>query len=270
MPPDLVSRRGFVSASAAATMTLASLGVSRAWGEAPPVLEALHRPRLRLPAATSNGARVPMTVELSHPMEPDHHITMVEVVNVRDPVPVKGVFHFTPANGHAYVAFQARVDEGPSAVTAIAHCGRHGRFTTTAPVTIAEGGGGCVAGPPALLHPGVDEIQGPIIRIPQLVADGEIRGGEIIDVQVKIRHPNRTGLALRDGRFVQDAEPFHLTEMDVVYDGERVSRFVLTAALSDSPMITCKLLARRRADVRVTLTNTRGQRFTATHPVRPV
>jgi Sulphur oxidation protein SoxZ len=180
------------------------------------------------------------------------------------------VFHFTPANGHAYVAFQARVDEGPSAVTTIAHCGRHGRFTTTAPVTIAEGGGGCVAGPPALLHPGVDEIQGPIIRIPQLVADGEIRGGEIIDVQVKIRHPNRTGLALRDGRFVQDAEPFHLTEMDVVYDGERVSRFVLTAALSDSPMITCKLLARRRADVRVTLTNTRGQRFTATHPIRPV
>ena len=39
-----------------------------------------------------------------------------------------------------------------------------------------------------------------------------------------MKHPNRTGLALREGRFVQEAAPFHLTEMEVVYDGERVSR----------------------------------------------
>ncbi len=58
--------------------------------------------------------------------------------------------------------------------------------------------------------------------------------------------------------------------MDVVYDGKRVSRFILTAGLSDSPLLTCKLLAHRKADVRVTLINTRGQRFTATHPIRPI
>ena len=56
----------------------------------------------------------------------------------------------------------------------------------------------------------------------------------------------------------------------MVYAGERVSRFTLTAALSDSPMITCTLLARWKDEVRVTLTNTRGQRFTATQPIRPV
>jgi sulfur-oxidizing protein SoxY len=263
----VVSRRGFVGATAAATVMIAAPGVRRAWGRAP---DALHRPLLRVPATSSNGARVPITVEVAHPMEPDHHITMIEVVNPRDPVPVKGVFHFRPATGRAYVAFQARVDEGPSEIAATAHCGRHGRFTATAPITVAAGGGGCAGVTSAAPRMGPDEIRGPVIRVPQLVAEGQVHSGEIIDIQVKMRHPNRTGLVVRDGRFVQEAEPFHLTAMDVDYDGARVSRFVLTAALSDSPLITCKLQVRREADVQVTLTNSRGQRFTAAYPIRPV
>jgi sulfur-oxidizing protein SoxY len=257
-----------VTGAVAATVTMVIGSLPRASGKEPE-LEVLHRPLLRVPAAASSGARLPITVDLAHPMEPDHHITAIEVVDARDPVPVKGVFHFTSGNGRAYVAFQARVDEGRSTVTATAHCGRHGRFTTAAPVTIAAGGGGCVGVAPPL-RASDDDIRGPIIRIPQLVADGAIRRGEIIDLQVKMKHPSRTGLALRGGRFVQEEAPFHLTEMEVVYDGERVSRFVLTPALSDSPMITCRVLARRPSDVRVTLTNTRGQRFTATHPLRPL
>src|SRR5262245_30277517 len=244
-------------------------GPCRAEGSNASALDALHRPVLRVPASPSTGARVPISVELEHPMDLGHHITALEIADPLDPVPVKGVFRFTPASGRASVAFQARVHEGPSVVTATAHCGRHGRFTTVAPITVAAGGGGCVGGPPA--SPRLDdEIRGPIIHIPQLVADREIRAGEIVAVQVKIKHPNRTGLALRDGRFVQESEPFHLTEMDVIYAGERVSQFTLTAALSDSPMITCTLLARWKAELTVTLTNTRGQRFTATQPIRPV
>jgi desulfoferrodoxin (superoxide reductase-like protein) len=263
-----VSRRGFLGLAAAAAGLLAEPGMRRARGEPPPTLERLHRPLLRLPAFTSNGARVPVTVEVAHPMEADDHVTALQVVNARDPVPVKGTFHFTPTNGRVYVAFQARFDEGPSAVMATAECRRHGRFTTTAPIAIAEGGGGCAGGAPPAARIGADEIRPPVIRIPQLIAEGLIRPGDIIDVQVKTRHPNRTGLVVRDGKFVQDSEPFHLNEMEVFYGGEQVSRFALSAALSDNPLITFKLLARREATVRVTLTNTRGQRFEATHPLR--
>jgi hypothetical protein len=56
--------------------------------------------------------------------------------------------------------------------------------------------------------------------------------------------------------------------MDVVYGDEPVSRFLLTAALSDNPMITFKLRAVRQAPVRVTLVNTRGERFEAMHAIR--
>jgi sulfur-oxidizing protein SoxY len=259
-----LSRRRFVGLAALAAGLTAPPGPRQA--ASAPALEELHRPRLRVPTATSNGARVPIVVDVPHPMTPEHRITGLTVVSARDPVPVKGTFEFSPANGRAYVAFQARLDEGASTVTATAECGRHGRFGATAAVMIAEGGGGCAGGAPARIAP--DDIRPPVIRIPQLVADGRVRPGDVIDVQVKTRHPNRTGLVVRDGAFVQESEPFHLSELVVLYGSEPVSRFVLSAALSDNPLITFKLWARRAAPIRVLLTNTRGQRFEGTHELR--
>ncbi len=263
-----LSRRRFISLAAMAAGLMAEPGMLHAGSEPTPALEDLHSPRLRVPAFTSNGARVPIVVEVPHPMTADHRITGVQIVNPRDPVPVKGTFEFSPANGRAYVAFPARLDEGPSIVTATAECGRHGRFAATASVTIAEGAGGCAGAAPPALRMAPDDIRPPVIRIPQLVGDGRIGPDDLIDVQVKTKHPNRTGLVVRDGKFVQEAEPFHLSEMVVFYGSERVSRFVLSAALSDNPLITFKLRVRREAPIRVTLTNTRGQYFEATYELR--
>ena len=268
MPADTeLSRRRFIRLAAAAGL-MAGPGTRQAWSEQPAADERAHRPLIRLPALTSNGARVPIVVDVPHAMQPDHRIVALEVVNPSDPVPLKGTFQFSAANGRAHVAFQARLDEGPSTVSATAECGRHGRFATTAPVTVAAGGGGCAGGPPSAVVLGRDELRPPVIRIPQLVAEGVIRRDDVIDVQVKTKHPNRTGLARRDGQFVRDSEPFHLREMLVFYGDEIVSRFLLTAALSDNPLISFKLRAREEASLRVTLTNTRGQRFEATHVIR--
>ncbi len=230
--------------------------------------EGLHRPVLRLPALTSNGAKVPISIEMSHPMQPDHFIASLHVVNERDPVPSKGVFQFSPLNGQVYLGVQIRVDQGTSEISVTAECNRHGRWRTTRVIAIPEGAGGCagVASPPG--PAARDEIQPPAIRIPQLVADGAIGPNQIIDVQLKTKHPSRTGLVARHGTFVQESEPLHLDRMEVFYDAEPVSRFVLTSALSDNPFITFRLRARREGTVRVVLTNNRGQRFEATHPIR--
>jgi hypothetical protein len=111
------------------------------------------------------------------------------------------------------------------------------------------------------LHP-------PEIRVPELVQSGRIRRGETIHPQLKIRHPNRTGLAQRDGSFVRASEPLYLEELEVWFGGERVSRFEFTPALSDDPFITFALLASREGSLEVRLRNNRGQRFEATHPIR--
>jgi sulfur-oxidizing protein SoxZ len=100
------------------------------------------------------------------------------------------------------------------------------------------------------------------------VRRGPIRPDAVIDVQVKIRHPNRTGLVRRDGRFVFEGEAFHITDMTAFYDDDRVSLYAMTPALSDDPFITFRLRARRGGLLRVVLRNSRGQRFEAQADVR--
>jgi desulfoferrodoxin (superoxide reductase-like protein) len=205
---------------------------------------------------------------MDHPMTPEHHVASLEVVNENDPIPSKGIFHLTPANGAVYLAFQARMDEGESEVTVTTECNRQGKSATRRRIIIAEGGGGCTgAAPPWGRAPG-DEIHPPEIRIVELVRDGAIRRGEIVHPQLKIRHPNRTGLAENDGSFVRISEPLYLQSMEVVFAGELVSRFEFTPALSDDPFITFALLASREGPLEVRLVNNRGQRFEATHEIR--
>lgn len=225
--------------------------------------ERQHFPQVRLPVVTANGDRVPIAIEMGHPMEPGHHISRVTVVNERDPVPLKGVFELTPASGLAHLAFQTRIDEGVSDVAVTAECTLHGAWTTTATVRVADGAGGCAdpAHAPARAVP--TEILPPLLRLPGLVRAGRVRAEEVLEAQVLMRHPNRTGLIRRNGRFVAESEPFHLREIDVFYRDARVSRFLLTSALSDDPLISFRVRVRQGGVLRAVVQNTRGQRFEA-------
>ncbi len=265
-----LSRRGFLGLAAAAG-GFAAVGhleaaprrrLAEEWG-ALPAFERLHFPQVRLPVVTANGDRVPITIEMGHPMEPAHHITRVIVVNERDPVPLKGVFELTPASGLAHVAFQARIDEGASDVAVTAECNVHGAWTTSASVRVADGAGGCSDPASPRSRADAGEILPPRLRLPGLVRTGRVRTDEVLEAQLLMRHPNRTGLARRDGRFVAESEPFHLRAMEVLYQDTRVSRFLLTSALSDDPLITFRVRAGQGGVLRAMLENTRGQRFEA-------
>ena len=232
-----------------------------------PPFERLHLPRLTTPAVVGNGAKVPVVLEMAHPMEADHSIATVRVVNARDPVPGKGVFHLTPANGRVYVSYQVRLDAGVSEVSASAECTRHGPWSAGRAIRVVDGGGGCAAAAPPAARM-ADEIRAPAIRIPELVKRGRLKAGETVLVQLLMRHPSRTGLALRDGQFIQETEPLYLKDVDVMYGGERVSRFELTSALGDDPFIGFTLRVRQPGPLVVVLANNRGQRFEAAEQIR--
>ena len=200
-PPNRVARRAFLLAG-----TTAGLAWLVGQGRGEPAASALGEvhagpPRLRLPALTENGAKVPITVEMDHPMLAEHHVATVRVANDRDPIPGKGEFHFTPANGHAYLAFQARLDQGSSIVAVSAECTGGQHWSNTGTVQIAPGGGGCAGAAPAPDQAHA-EIRPPVIRLPHRVRGHRLAPDELIDVQVKVKHPVRTGLALRGGQFV--------------------------------------------------------------------
>jgi predicted secreted protein len=270
-PPPALTRRSFLALAPAAAVGVwvrPALAGPAAASPRPTPCRGDPGLALRVPRLTRNGAKVPIVVQAAHPMAEGHHVTLVRVTNESDPISHKGTFHFTPANGRVYLAFQARMHEGASRVTAAAECSAGRAWTASSPVEIPSGGGGCLAdGPPEIGRTRGDDVRPPVIRIPELVERGALRRGELVHVQVKLRHPNRTGLAIRDGELVRESEPFHLDSLEVFYDDEPVSRFATTSALSDDPLIAFALLA-RRGRLRVVVTNSRGERFEATEELR--
>lgn len=103
-------------------------------------LEALHMPKVTLPPVVEDGAQAPIAVEMDHPMEPDHYIKSIQILNFEDPVVIKGKFYFTPANGEVYLGTQIRLNGGEGRVWVIAECNQHGRWATSKGVKVAAGG----------------------------------------------------------------------------------------------------------------------------------
>jgi desulfoferrodoxin (superoxide reductase-like protein) len=227
----------------------------------------MHTPKLILPTMTRNGNHVPVVVKMNHPMGQDHYIRRVEFRNETDPIPSKGIFYPTPANGETYLAFQARIDSGTSTVLAIAECNLHGASTARQQITIPDGQGGCATVGVPNEAAEREEIIPPVIRIPELVRRGRLAIGEMAEVQVKFKHPSKTGLAYENKKFVQVEEPLFVTLMQVFYGERLVSRYEMTSGLSDNPFLKFKLKFIEEKSIRVVFTNSRGRQFSASTAV---
>jgi desulfoferrodoxin (superoxide reductase-like protein) len=269
MIPQEISRRSFCKWSSSLVLAGMFTGLKNrlvlALDPSAPAdtLKQLHTPKLILPATTRNGNHVPIIVKMNHPMEQGHYIRRVEFRNESDPIPSKGIFYPTVANGETYLAFQARMDSGTSTVLAIAECNLHGTWTAAHRITIPDGQGGCATVGVPKEAAAIKEIVPPVIRIPELVRRGRLTKGEMAEVQVKFKHPSKTGLAYKDKKFVQIEEPLYVTSMQVFYGERLVSRYEMTAGLSDNPFLKFKLKFTEEKLIRVVFTNSRGRQFSA-------
>lgn len=106
----------------------------------PTDLEKEHLIEIRLPAIAEDGANVPIVISLNHPMEPDHYIKSLQILNFNDPVVGKGAYHFTPGSGQAYISTQLRMDGGDAEVFVIAECSKHGKWVASKKLKISLGG----------------------------------------------------------------------------------------------------------------------------------
>ena len=181
----------------------------------------------------------------------------IEITVAQDPVPYKGTFSFTPDNGRAWVAFPMRSGTGGQ-VKAVAECSRHGRFTGTRDLRVADGG--CTTGPEPIQR---DRLGNPALRIP-----GSGRAGDVIEVKTKVDHNSQTGLALRNGKFVREGTEFYVKQMLVFVDGRQVSDFRMSSAVSANPVIRFPLKAARSGTVRVVFVNSEGLKWEISQPLR--
>ena len=103
-------------------------------------LERLHIPQVSLPPVVEDGSQASIQVQMEHPMEEDHYIRSIQIVNFSDPVQTKGTFYFSPANGQAFLGTQIRLNGGESTVWVVAECNQHGKWATSKFTKVAAGG----------------------------------------------------------------------------------------------------------------------------------
>ena len=103
-------------------------------------LEKIHIPKVTLPPVVEDGGQAPIVVEVDHPMEPDHYIKSIQIMNFTDPVVIKGKFYFTPTNGEVYLGTQIRLAGGEATVWVVTECNQHGTWAISKDTKVAAGG----------------------------------------------------------------------------------------------------------------------------------
>ena len=110
------------------------------------------------------------------------------------------------------------------------------------------------------------------IRPPRIRLSRRIRKNDIFKVKVKFDHPSYTGLGLVD----EDHDPIFnrfipatfIRNMLVYYGDELVSRFRMSSAIADNPLITFKLKATKEAPVKIVFIDNFGERWETSKPVK--
>ena len=209
-------------------------------------VESGHQPMLDVPRLAEDPTAVPVRVSVNHPMAHDHFIESVEMILEADPVPHKGTYRFTPANGRARLSFPMRSGTG-GVLKAIVTCNRHGRFVGTREIRV--GGDGCASEPDGSRErPGNPRAR--IMGVPKF--------GGVVEVAVKLDHESDTGLRLKDGKY----------EMQVFLGDRRISDFRLTSALSSNAILRFPLRVTGASTLRVVIVNSEGRRWEATERIR--
>jgi len=179
-------------------------------GHAPPPHAA--PPIIRLPVLTENE-QVPVVVEVDHPMDIEHHVTTITVFNERTPSRARAILVLAATGRPTWRSRRGSTTGRPPS----SHRGVQPGRALTAPRRPAWWRpGGC--GARAETRARRDRDPPPVIRLPQAVRNEPLVSGQLLDVQVKIQHPVRTGLERRDGAWCRPPSRSYLTEMDVFLD----------------------------------------------------
>lgn len=104
------------------------------------------------------------------------------------------------------------------------------------------------------------------IRLPRRIAQGDV-----IRVQVKVRHPSRTGLRMiGEHQFAPDPDnpAVYLRLLEIYYGESRVAWYDMTSALSDDPVVTFTVRATREGPLRAVFTSSENKTYEASALIR--
>jgi sulfur-oxidizing protein SoxY len=214
---------------------------------------------IKAPYTAEDASIVPISVHTKVPQTADHYIKKIHIFVDKNPLPLVGVFELTPHSGKADLAMRIRVDDF-SFVRAIAEMNTGELYMTK---SFVRAKGACSAPPPASME---DSVK--LLGTMKMDTIGDIEFGKPNLMQLKIRHPNITGMApLKIGSRVIPP-PHFVKELEVDFNGEMVMKALLTFGISMDPAFRFYFVPDKAGTVTVKGIDTKNNSFSSTHEIK--
>jgi len=222
---------------------------------------------LEAPPRAENAAIVPVSIKAGIPQTEDRYIRTIWLFVDKNPGPLVGKFHFTPASGRADLGLRLRVD-AYSPVRAIAetsdgelHMSR--RFV--------KASGGCSAPSSSNLDAARQELgKMKFLVRPESAEENssKVAGEQPALAQLMIRHPNLSGLQMDQvTRHYAPAE--FVREVKVSFEGEPIFQAETSFAVSENPSFRFYFAPQQDGVVTAEVADTEGRRFSESYEVSP-
>ena len=214
---------------------------------------------LKAPYTAEDATVVPISIHTKILQTPERYIKKMSIFVDMNPMPVVGFFEFTPDSGKADLAMRIRVDTF-SYVRAVAELNTGELYMTK---SFVRAKGACSAPPPASM-----EDSRKLLGKMKMKVVGEVKMGEPNLMQVKVRHPNITGMApLKIGsRVIPPA--FFMDSFEVDYNGKLIVKAFLTFSISMDPALRFYFVPEKDGVMTVKGTDTKKNKFSSTHEVK--
>jgi len=181
---------------------------------------------LKAPYRAEDATIVPVSIHTKIPQNKDLFIKKIHVYIDKNPLPLVGIFELTPESGKADLAMRVRVDTF-TYIRAIAEMNTGELYMSK---SFIRATGACSAPPPKSISDSIDNMGRMKIR-----NVGELELAKPNLVQIKIKHPNITGMQpMRIGSRVMPP-PHFVSELKINYAGKTILKAQLTFSVSMDP-----------------------------------
>ncbi len=204
---------------------------------------------VKAPYRAEDATLAPVSIHTKIPQSDDLYIQRMHVFIDKNPLPLVGLFDFTPASGKADLAMRVRVNDH-TYVRAIAELNTGELYMAK---SFVRATGACSAPPPKSID---DSYANMGTMKMKLFGDVEYEKPNLM--QLKIKHPNITGLQpMRIGSHVNPPAHF-VNTLNVNYDGALVMKALLTFAISMDPSLRFFFVPENKGILTIEATDTKN------------
>ena len=226
-----------------------------------PIIEGVQQDifEIKAPYTAEDATLVPISIHSKIAQKPELFINKITIFVDKNPLPLVGEFELTKDSGKADLAMKIRVDDF-SYVRAIAETSDGQLYMAK---SFVRAKGACSAPPPSSI-----EDSRKLLGKMRMKTIGKLALGEPNLMQIKIRHPNITGMApIKIGsRVIPPA--FFVKELEVDFNGKLVLKAKTTFSISMDPAFRFFFVPDKEGVLVVRGSDTKNNKFESSHEVK--